>query len=109
MRPWPWLGVGISRSRISKSAPGFGTTAIFIFGIALVLVGSVSWNTHLDAVEVVSVSEKGGIVRATVLLSGTRRLHAFRRKEWRIGICANLCASWKKRANWCGCGRKWTQ
>src|ERR1700732_2001948 len=38
IRTWPWPGVGISRSRISKSAPGFGTTAIFIFGIEFFLV-----------------------------------------------------------------------
>src|SRR5215470_17498989 len=33
MRTWPGPGVGISRSSTTKSAPGLGTTAIFIFGI----------------------------------------------------------------------------
>src|SRR5260370_42094831 len=33
MRTCPALGLGISRSTISKSAPGFGTCATFIFAI----------------------------------------------------------------------------
>src|SRR4029077_2663747 len=33
MRTCPAVGLGISRSTISKSAPGFGTTATFIFAI----------------------------------------------------------------------------
>jgi hypothetical protein len=100
IRTWPWPGVGISRSWTSKSAPGFGTTAIFIFGMALFLANfDFSEHAPLDAGEIRSVSKKGGIVRATVLLSSARRLHAFRREEWRIGICGNLCASWRKKAS----------
>src|SRR5229473_2691946 len=33
MRTCPAVGLGISRSTISKSAPGFGTSATFIFAI----------------------------------------------------------------------------
>src|SRR5260370_3621862 len=35
MRTWPDPGCGISRSTISKSAPGFGTCTAFIFDIAV--------------------------------------------------------------------------
>src|SRR5216684_2123543 len=49
MRTCPALGLGISRSTISKSAPGFGTCATFIFAIEDLLFSFWIRRYKLDA------------------------------------------------------------
>src|SRR5260370_24692862 len=49
MRTCPALGLGISRSTISKSAPGFGTCATFIFAIEDLLFSFWIRRYNLDA------------------------------------------------------------
>src|SRR5713101_9684727 len=60
MRTCPAAGFGISRSTISKSAPGFGTCATFIFAIETLRFSFGIYAQNLDARLVRTDTSRGG-------------------------------------------------
>src|SRR5216684_4632589 len=60
IRTCPAPGLGISRSTISKSAPGFGTCATFIFAIETLRFSFGIYAQNLDARLVRTDTSRGG-------------------------------------------------